>query len=242
MAVCLKKAVHHFSRYGFFIALACCMGLSAMVRGASVQSTSPAYFISIDALQPVLLKAAADGGVLKGRHGFSWLLAGALVYDRALPLVTLTAASHISTITCTPPSRHGIVANAFLKGGAEHNGFTEPFRQEPLWRSAMRQGKKVLTLGYVGADNTAAERHADFTLSFPDETLLGPEQRLSWQVEQLPAAVDWTLPEEMAAASGLRETTLTIVLNPQSGERRTLPGETGRANVPFCFTKPGSTT
>src|SRR5687767_7604025 len=94
-----------------------------------------------------------DAGKLTAPRGLGWLLEQGLYSPKAFPIVTtLTAASHVGTITCTPPSRHGITANSFLKGGARVSGYTDDFTGEPLWKSASRQGRKTLALAYVGAD------------------------------------------------------------------------------------------
>ncbi len=184
----------------------------------------PAYFISIDGLQPALLQTLNAEGKLTAPRGFSWLLGQSLVADRALPVITtITAPSHISSVTCSPPSRHGVIANEFLQGGASVNGFLASPASEPLWRTAMRQGKKVLALAYVGSDGSTAERTADYGLAYPDPELMGPSQAPLWNFADLPRAEGWTLPEKSEAKPGeRREAQLSLVLNPKTGEKRSL--------------------
>ena len=149
-----------------------------------------------------------------------------MVSSEAAPIMTpITAASHISTVTCTPPSRHGIVSNSFIKNGQKVNGFNESFSPEPLWRAAMRQGKVVLTLGYVGTDGTSENRQPSLSLAYPLDSLLGPSQTLTWTLADLPSAQGWSLPTGLASLKSrqdLRETTITVTLNPKTEETRTL--------------------
>jgi hypothetical protein len=180
------------------------------------------YFISIDGLQPDLLRALDGAGALTASKGLGDLYRHALVVDAATPVVSLTAASHVSTITCSPPSRHGIVANAYIVDGKKVSGYDHPFVGEPLWRAAMRQGKKVLSLAYVGSDGPTPERLADFGLGYPDADLIGPHQQLDWTLAALPAAQGWSAGATGARLDGAKEATITIVLNPKTQEAATL--------------------
>lgn len=182
-------------------------------------STGRGYFISIDGLQPELLRSLDRAGKLDKAKGLGALHREALVVDAALPLVTtITAPSHISTATCTPPSRHGIIANSYLKDGKKVSGYSSPFATEPLWRAAMRQGKKVLALAYVGTDGPTPERTTDWSLNYPDDTLIGPHQTLDLDVATLPNATGWTL-KPLMTGEGARETTITLKLNPKTNEQ-----------------------
>lgn len=178
----------------------------AVVAGTT--QAGPAYFISIDGLQPSLLTNLKEGGRLDAPHGFSWLMNRGLVVERALPLVTsITAPSHVSTITCSPPSRHGIIANEFLQDGKRVSGFSAPMATEPLWRAAMRQGRKVLSLAYVGADGSTQERQADYGLAYPEPKLMGPAQKLS---------LSWNRIKESQAIP------IDFILNPETQEKQSL--------------------
>lgn len=170
----------------------------------------PAYLISIDGLQPDLLQTLHQDQKLKAGKGFSWLMERSLVVDRALPIVSITAPSHISTITCSPPSRHAVIANEFIRDGDLVNGFNASFQSEALWRAAMRQGRSVLSLAYVGADGRSVERSATYGLAYPDPERLGPGQTLD--------------------LDGTAETTVDLVLNPKTQEKRTLRLQWDRSN------------
>ena len=201
------------------------------------------YFVSIDGLQPDLLLTLKNEGRLKAPLGLGWLLEDSMVSREASPVVTsLTASSHASTITCTPPSRHGIYANGFIKDGKKVNGFNEPLNTEPFWRSSMRQGKKVLSLGYVGTDGSDESRKASFGLAYPLDSLLGPSQTLNWTLQDLAPASGWTLPPELTAKKDLREATIAFTLNPKTQEKRLVevllaPTPEGTATLYFGKTK-----
>ena len=180
------------------------------------------FFVSIDGMQPKILEALIAHGDLNADHGLGWLYRNGFVVDRATPIASLTAASHFSTITCNPPSRHGIVANSFLKGSAVVSGYTTPFEKEPLWRAAARQGKKVLALAYVGADASTPERTADYSLAYPSDSLIAPAPTVDLDLTALPDAAAWTIPtsitQTLSATTALKETTINIVLNPKTAE------------------------
>lgn len=185
-----------------------------------------AFFVSIDGLQPDLTEALKKAGVLSHPKGLGWMLDDSMVSSEAAAVITpITAASHISTVTCTPPSRHGIVGNSYLRNGLKVNGFNEPFTPEPLWRAAMRQGKVVLTLGYVGTDGTTENRQPSLSIAYPQDSLFGPAQTLTWNLSELEVAHGWSFQSELKDLAGrqdLRETTITITLNPKTQETRTV--------------------
>ncbi len=185
--------------------------------GGKLQATQRGYFISVDGLQPLVLEGLTAQGVLTEPNGLGWLREHSVVVDRANPVVTLTAASHVSTVTCSAPSRHGIVANNYIREGKKVSGYMFPFTAEPLWRAAMRQGKKVLALAYVGADATTPERTADYSLAYPSDSLIAPGQSLTLKLADLPAAQGWKLPD---VGTNFKETTVRITLNPLTSEAR----------------------
>lgn len=181
------------------------------------------YFISIDGLNPSLLNTLEDAGKLDARRGLGWLMNQGIYAPKTWSVVTtLTAASHIGTVTCTPPSRHGITANTMLRNGEKVSGYTYDFATEPLWRSASRQGKKTLALAYVGADGRTPERSADFGLAYPDDGLLGPSQTLRWDPTTLATAEGWTLPAALSGRTDLKQATIVLKLNPKTNEERTV--------------------
>lgn len=204
------------------VALSLCALTSTTSDAASIVPAPRGYFVSIDGLNPTLLDALQGAGKLDARRGLGWLRANSLYSPKTSPVVTtLTAASHIGTITCTPPSRHGITANSFLKAGTRVSGYTDDFVGEPLWKAASRQGLTTLALAYVGADGRTPERTADFGLAYPSDTITGPSQTLVWDPSTLAAAQGWTLTPELASRTDLKEAEITLTLNPVTGETKT---------------------
>ena len=179
------------------------------------------FFISIDGIQPDLATILNAHSSLLAPRGLGWLLSDSAVSRAAEPVVTpITAASHASTITCSPPSRHGIVANAYIKQGLVVSGFSEEFATEPLWRAAMRQGQHVLSLGYVGTDGTSEARRADYGLAYPLDRLMAPPTTLKLTAANLAVADGWTAPESLGSLAGAREISFDVVLNPSTHETR----------------------
>lgn len=147
---------------------------------ALAESPSPprGYFISIDGLRPDYLETMAKSGKLNAPRGLGWLYHHSVV-RRGKPIVTtLTAASHVSNATCSPPSVHGIISNSFLKDGKMIDGYSSPLSAETLWQAARKQHRTVISSGYVGVDGASPERSVDYGISFPDPSLLGKELSL----------------------------------------------------------------
>lgn len=131
------------------------------------------YFISIDGLQPQLLESYV-GRPEANPEGFRSLWSGGAVYPRAKAhVISITAASHAGTSTCSSPARHGIHGNHFLRNHRKISGFKEPFQSETMWEAARRQGRKVASFAYVGMDGTTPERTADLGITYPDESRMG---------------------------------------------------------------------
>ncbi len=93
-------------------------------------------------------------------HGFKALLERAH-WNPELKITnpTITASSHVSTITCTPPGLNGIIANKQWNGTAMVSGFSAPYRGETFAASMKRQGLNVVAIGYAGLDD-ANDEHA----------------------------------------------------------------------------------
>jgi len=142
-----------------------------------------------------------DEGLLEPK-GFSWLLKNSYYSDNAKSTVlTITAPSHVSTITCTPPSRHGIVGNSFLNHKGEYqSGFSKEFKPEPLWAAAKRQGLTVLSIAYVGSDGSSESRKVDWGIAYPDRKYNSKRQWVEIEKEEVQK--------------------VRLILNPQTKESR----------------------
>lgn len=87
-------------------------------------------------------------------HGFKKLLQNAQWNPRLkITNPTITASSHVSTITCTPPGVHGIIANKQWNGSTMVSGFGAPYKGETFAASLKRQGLNVVAIGYAGIDD-----------------------------------------------------------------------------------------
>ncbi|MGE0174411.1 MAG: alkaline phosphatase family protein [Oligoflexales bacterium] len=164
------------------------------------------YYVSVDALNPAYVRALIDAGLLNAPHGFKWVVENADGYKAWPAEITLTAPSHLSTITCSPPSKHGVVANAFLKDGVKVSGFATTPSTETFFEAAKRQGLKVSSVAYVGIDGNGPRRSADYGVSYPDAQFVAPNKTINLEF------------------ANQRETTkvetLHLILNPKTSESR----------------------
>lgn len=71
---------------------------------------------------------------------------------------TITASSHISTITCSSAERHGTFANSQWSGIGMASGFTRLYGTETFATSIKNAGLKVVTAGYPTLDNAESTR------------------------------------------------------------------------------------
>jgi predicted AlkP superfamily pyrophosphatase or phosphodiesterase len=85
-------------------------------------------------------------------------------------LPTVTATNHITLATGAYPERTNIPANTFHLTDtpltATTSGFGTEIEAETLWEAAKRQGKKVITIAFAGADGRGDARRGDQTLGF----------------------------------------------------------------------------
>ncbi len=104
---------------------------------------------------------------------------------------TLTAVSHLSLVTGRDAAAMGVVGNAFKRPGMPINdwvsGFNASSEVETLWTAARRNGLRVATLAWPGADAGAVDRMGDFGVVWP-----GPPLASSEVFELDPATADTT--------------------------------------------------
>lgn len=129
--------------------------------------------ISIDGAPDWLVDKFLANGVLPANGAFARMKATGAYAERVLPVnVASTGPSHISIFTGANPGVTGIVGNSFRKNGDDFNSpalsaFRQPIAAETIFQAAMRQGKKVVTLGGVGLDNSAENRMTDNMHMYP---------------------------------------------------------------------------
>jgi predicted AlkP superfamily pyrophosphatase or phosphodiesterase len=98
-------------------------------------------WLSIDSLNLSGLKEITSS--LKQPHpkGFNWLMK-AQNSNQSLTIrePTITASSHISTISCSTPEKHGIFANSQWNGKKMVSGFASPIRIETFATTLQKSG------------------------------------------------------------------------------------------------------
>ncbi|MCW8984133.1 MAG: alkaline phosphatase family protein [Thermoanaerobaculales bacterium] len=128
--------------------------------------------------------ASPDGLAGMARQGFS---------AERLRMVnpTLTAVNHISLAAGQNAAGTGIVSNAFHRPDTPitewASGFNASSSTETLWTAARRNGLRVATLAWPGADAEAVDRLGDFGVVWP-----GPPLATSEIVDLDPATAETT--------------------------------------------------
>ncbi|MES1241834.1 MAG: nucleotide pyrophosphatase/phosphodiesterase family protein [Acidobacteriota bacterium] len=150
---------------------------------------------SLDAADSVTLHRLYQEGKLDA-GGFARFFRDGQVADGLQPVnPAMTAVNHIAIATGHPPDETGIVANDFLPPGAPLgrtvSGFAAPIGTETLWEAARRQGLRVATFGWPGADGSGERRRADWGLIYTgDPTVPARVVDLAWS-PGLPKAGEW---------------------------------------------------
>jgi predicted AlkP superfamily pyrophosphatase or phosphodiesterase len=143
-----------------------------------------------DALQPWLSK-------IRNPHpkGLNWLLHS--THGRSdLQVInpSITAPSHISTITCTGAGVHGILDNSSWTGTSVTSGFNRPYAPEN-WISRLRkQGLRVGSALYPSIDGNGDSRTPDVGIVYDN-----PGSQPQLLTVQKGAAVTATIPDRAAA-------------------------------------------
>lgn len=112
-------------------------------------------WLSIDSLNLTGLKEITSS--LKNPHpkGFNWLLKGQNSNQNlTIREPTITASSHISTISCSTAEKHGIFANSQWNGSKMVSGFSTPIELETFATTLQKSGLRVATAGYPALDNS----------------------------------------------------------------------------------------
>lgn len=129
--------------------------------------------LSIEAAGGEELQRVQREGVF-GNDGFARFFREGQVAERLIPVdPTLTAPNHTSLATGYPPSRTGIVGNTIYRASAPFletvSGFASPIGTETLWEAARRQGRRVATVGWVGADFKSERRRPDWGMDYVND-------------------------------------------------------------------------
>jgi predicted AlkP superfamily pyrophosphatase or phosphodiesterase len=84
---------------------------------------------------------------------------------------SITAPSHISTMTCTRSGTHGVFFNGGNWNGSQDlPGFAMPLKAETWVQALRREGKKVAVAAYPSVDGSSPERSADLGVAYDTPT------------------------------------------------------------------------
>lgn len=142
------------------------------------ESSTRLLWISLDALQRSNLSRYIDKFVTAHPRGLKWILSSqAAVHNESLQISypTITASSHISTITCQPAGRTGV----FLNGGnwngeRDQSGFGMSFPQKTWIQKLRSEGYRIGVAAYPSFDGQTPERRVDEGVSY--DTPVGKAQ------------------------------------------------------------------
>lgn len=136
--------------------------------------------VSYDGLGADLAWQWIRGGVAAEPDGLAALARQGLAVRR-LRVVSpsLTAVNHATLATGRPPSGTGIVGNSFHLQGTpisrSASGYSTSAEAPALWTAASRQGVRVGTLMWPGADAGAVDRMGDLGVVWPRPPLAASE-------------------------------------------------------------------
>lgn len=133
--------------------------------------STPTIVISFDGAQPRVIERMIRSGKLPSNGGFAKLIReGTKTDGMTAVLPTVTATNHITLATGAYVERTNIPGNTFHLNDtpltATTSGFGAAIDAETLWEAAKRQGKKVITIAFAGADGRGDARRGDQTLGF----------------------------------------------------------------------------
>jgi len=143
--------------------------------------------ISYDSVGADLARRWIADGVAASPDGLAGMAQNGLSAER-LRMVdpTLTAVNHLALATGGDAAATGIVSNTFHLEGVpiteSVSGFTTSSAAEPLWVAARRNGLRVATLMWPGADGASPERMGDFGTVWPGLPL-SPSEILDFGTE-----------------------------------------------------------
>jgi predicted AlkP superfamily pyrophosphatase or phosphodiesterase len=135
------------------------------------------------------------------------------------PTPSLTAVSHVTLATGALAQQTGIVSNTILDRSkpfpATISGFDAPIRAETLWEAARRQGKRVGSMLFPGADGKAPARTADWGMVYVSDPM-APAKLLtsdgaSWKAEGAPEPRSFSPGRRLTVSFGKTAHSVTFV-------------------------------
>lgn len=138
----------------------------------TVPASSPrkVLMLSLDGADAATLHRLYREGKLDA-GGFARFFREGQVADAMIPAnPTVTSPNHISLATGYPTGKTGIVGNWVRLPGMPLNkrvsGFSAEIHTETLWEAAKRQGLRVATSGWPGADGRGERRRAHWGMTY----------------------------------------------------------------------------
>jgi hypothetical protein len=176
--------------------------------------------ISFDAVSGARLARlmAREGALPAG--GYRRLAERGFSAERSLPPTpSLTAVTHVTLATGALPEQTGIVSNTMLDRMKPFlrtiSGFDAPIRAETLWEAARRQGRRVGSMLYPGADGTSPARSADWGMVWTGDRLARSSLLIpaapSWAVGGAPEPGSFSPPRRLTVVFGDTAQSFTLV-------------------------------
>lgn len=124
-------------------------------------------WMSLDGFQANALRSWVDKIKKPHPKGLHWLLTKARgKSDLRVVNPTITAPSHISTITCTPAGVHGILDNSPWTGAGTVSGFGKLYEPENWVARLRRHGLRVGVAFYPSIDGNGEGRSGDIGIAY----------------------------------------------------------------------------
>lgn len=164
----------------FFVAATVSLAFACQSGGPPEVRAERVVMVSYDSLGADLAWRWISDGTVSSPDGLAGMVQQGFSAER-LRMVnpTLTAVNHISLAAGRDASSTGVVSNAFHKPGTpitqRVSGFTSSSAAETLWTAARRNGLRVGTLVWPGADAGALDRIGDFGVVWPGPPLARSE-------------------------------------------------------------------
>jgi len=145
------------------------------------------------------------------------------------PTPSLTAVSHVTLATGALPQRTGIVSNTILDRmkpfPATISGFDAPIRVETLWEAARRQGKRVGSMLFPGADGKTPARTADWGMVYVTDPLAAAKLQTpdgnSWKAAETPESGSFSPGRRLTVSFGKTAHSVTFVALDRTDDGRT---------------------
>jgi len=136
--------------------------------------------VSYDGVGANLAWQWVRGGVAAEPGGLSAMASeGLAARQLRMTSPTVTAVNHLTLVTGGTPAATGVVSNTFRRPGTPitetESGYSTSSDAPALWTAATRQGVRVGTLLWPGADAGAVDRMGDFGIVWPRGPLAAGE-------------------------------------------------------------------